>query len=75
MCWIFFNYVYKVLYVSSSRCATQNCRSDKVHHDVVDLKDCTYINKEVAITELLNLLDFPTVTTHALNHTCFNYRV
>lgn len=56
-----------VLYVPSSRCATQNCSSDQVHHDVVDLKDCTYINKEVVITKLLNLPDFPAVTTHALN--------
>lgn len=63
----FLNYVYTVLYVSSRRYATQNCSSDKVHYDVVDLKDCTYINKELVIIELLNLLDFPTVTTHAWN--------
>lgn len=34
------------------------------HHDVVDQKDCTHINIEFVIIELLNPPDFPTVTTH-----------
>lgn len=34
------------------------------HHDVVDRQDCTHINIELVIIELLNSLDFPTVTTH-----------
>lgn len=34
------------------------------HHDVVHRKDCTHINIELVITDLLNSLDYPTATTH-----------
>lgn len=34
------------------------------HRDAVDRKDCTHINIELVIIELLNPLDFPAVTTY-----------